>query len=172
MTINYKANVFDKSKSVNSADVDVIRSIATSIIDKKHKEYNIGIECVYCWHESMNDLRIWALIKNRNNNISSAIISSSMIECLYPAIFKMVDKINDLKDLNCVFYGSFNKISYNQSKYLFSNKFDKDQDFLLFENILFSNEEKINTNALVTINVYKKNYSLDYFHVSKNCKHK
>ncbi len=139
---------------------------------KKHKEYNIGIECVYCWHESMNDLRIWALIKNRNNNISSAIISSSMIECLYPAIFKMVDKINDLKDLNCVFYGSFNKISYNQSKYLFSNKFDKDQDFLLFENILFSNEEKINTNALVTINVYKKNYSLDYFHVSKNCKHK
>ncbi|SVD98140.1 uncharacterized protein METZ01_LOCUS450994 [marine metagenome] len=95
-----------------------------------------------------------------------------MIECLYPAIFKMVDKINDLKDLDCVFYGSFNKISYNQSKYLFSNKFDKDQEFLLFENILFSNEEKINTNALVTINVYKKNYSLNYFHVSKNCKHK
>ena len=103
MTINYKANVFDKSKSINSTGVDVIRSIATSIIDKKHKEYNIGIECVYCWHESMNDLRIWALIKNRNNNISSAIISSSMIECLYPAIFIMVDKINDFKDLNCVF---------------------------------------------------------------------
>ena len=58
MTINYKADVFDKSKSVNPTGVDVIRSIATSIIDKKHKEYNIGIECVYCWHESMNDLRI------------------------------------------------------------------------------------------------------------------
>mgnify|MGYP003317709123 CR=1 FL=1 len=51
----------------------------------------------------MNDLRIWALVKNKNEKSVSAVFSDSIIECLYPGVLKMINKINEFKNFNFLF---------------------------------------------------------------------
>ena len=56
----------------------------------------------------MNDLRIWALVKNKNEKSVSAVFSDSIIECLYPGVLKMINKINEFKNFNFLFSKNHN----------------------------------------------------------------
>ena len=45
--------------------------------------------------EVMNDLRIWALVKNKNEKSVSAVFSDSIIECLYPCLLYTSDAADE-----------------------------------------------------------------------------
>ena len=67
MTTNFSENIFSKTKETKLlTENNLIRSIASNIINNDRSEYNVGIECFYCY-EAMNDLRIWALVKNKKS---------------------------------------------------------------------------------------------------------
>ena len=100
MTTKFSENIFSKTKETKLlTENNLIRSIASNIINNDRSEYNVGIECFYCWHEAMNDLRIWALVKNKKEYTNCAVFSSLIIECLYPAVLKMINNYWNLSVL-------------------------------------------------------------------------
>jgi hypothetical protein len=171
MITKFSETVFDKTKRSNLKDNNLIRSIASNIINKNKCEYEIGIECFYCWHDVMNDLRIWTLVKGKQEGAVSAVFSSSIIECLYPGVLKMINKINEFKNFNFLFSKNHNEVSYDNSKYLFSNQVNSKSNFLLLENIGIEEQKAKKTDALVKLNIIKNKYSQQYFYISENCSH-
>ena len=149
MTTRFSNSILHKTEEVGLVDNNLIRSIATNIINHDKCEYNIGVECFYCWHEVMNDLRIWALVKNKNEKSVSAVFSDSIIECLYPGVLKMINKINEFKNFNFLFSKNHNEVYYNDSKYLFSNEISS----LLFKSRILLFELKFCFNILKTADI-------------------
>ena len=53
MTTKFSENIFSKTKETKLlTENNLIRSIASNIINNDRSEYNVGIECFYCWHEA------------------------------------------------------------------------------------------------------------------------
>jgi hypothetical protein len=172
MTTKFSENIFSNTEEPKLlTDNNLIRSIASNIINKDKSEYNVGIECFYCWHEAMNDLRIWALVKSNQQFATCAVFSSLIIECLYPGVLKMINKVNEFNNFDFLFSKNHNEISYDKSKYIFSNKLNPSNNFLIAENIDLYGENLESINALVKINVFKNKYSQEYFYISDNCSH-
>ncbi len=120
MTTKFSENIFSNTEEPKLlTDNNLIRSIASNIINKDKSEYNVGIECFYCWHEAMNDLRIWALVKSNQQFATCAVFSSLIIECLYPGVLKMINKVNEFNNFDFLFSKNHNEISYDKSKYIF-----------------------------------------------------
>jgi len=172
MTTKFSENIFSKNKETKLlTENNLIRSIASNIINNDKSEYNVGIECFYCWHEAMNDLRIWALVKNKKEYINCAVFSSLIIECLYPAVLKMINKVNEFNNFDFLFSKNHNEISYQNSRYIFSNNMIESNKFLIAENIDLQDENLDSIEALVKINIFKNRYSSEYFYISPNCTH-
>ncbi len=171
MTTKFSEKILHKTEeSKLLTDNNLIRSIASNIINKNKSEYNIGIKCFYCWHEAMNDLRIWALVKSNHQNVTCAVFSSSIIECLYPGVLKMINTVNEFNNFDFLFSKNYNEIFYDNSKYIFTNRVDTSQKFLIAENIDMGEENK-RIKALIKINVVRNKYSQEYFYISPNCNH-
>tara|TARA_Y100000766_G_scaffold189524_1_gene162935 strand:- start:33 stop:554 length:522 start_codon:yes stop_codon:yes gene_type:complete len=172
MTTKFSENIFSNTEETKLiTDNNLIRSIASNIINKNECQYDIGVECFYCWHEAMNDLRIWTLVKNNHEYYKCAVFSSLIIECLYPAVLKMINKVNEFNDFDFLFSKNYNEISYQDSKYIFSNKLNKTDKFLIAENIDLYDQSLDSIDALVKINIIKNRYSQEYFYISNNCNH-
>ena len=171
MTTRFSNSILHKTEEVGLVNNNLIRSIATNIINHDKCEYNIGVECFYCWHEVMNDLRIWAIVRNKNEKSVSAVFSDSIIECLYPGVLKMINKINEFKNFDFLFSKNHNEVYYNDSRYLFSNIETVNSNFLILEAINFEDYKLKEVDALVKLNIKKNKYSQDYFYISENCNH-
>ena len=119
----------------------------------------------------MNDLRIWALVKNKKEYTNCAVFSSLIIECLYPAVLKMINKVNEFNNFDFLFSKNHNEISYQNSRYIFSNNMIESNKLLIAENIDLQDEKFDSIDALVKINIFKNRYSSEYFYISPNCTH-
>ena len=82
----------------------------------------------------------------------------------------MTDQTDQLMT-DFLFSKNHNEISYDKSKYIFSNKLNTSNRFLIAENIDLYGENLESINALVKINVFKNKYSQEYFYISQNCNH-
>lgn len=172
MTTKFSENTFSNAEeSKLLTENNLIRSIASNIINRNQFEYNIGVECYYCWHEAMNDLRIWTLVKSNHENATCAVFSSLIIECLYPGVLKMINKVNEFSNFDFLFSKNHNEISYEKSKYIFSNKLDISEELLIAESIDLYGQNLESINALVKINVHRNKYSQEYFYISEKCNH-
>ena len=69
------------------------------------------------------------------------------------------------------FSKNHNEISYENSKYIFSNNMIDSKRLLIAENIDLYDDNLDSINALVKINIFKNKYSTEYFYVSPNCTH-
>jgi len=83
----------------------------------------------------------------------------------------MINKINEFKNFNFLFSKNHNEVSYDNSKYLFSNQVNNKSKFLLLENIGLEEQNTKKTDALVKLNIIKNKYSQQYFYISENCSH-
>jgi len=90
---------------------------------------------------------------------------------LYPAVLKMINKVNEFNNFDFLFSKNHNEISYEKSKYIFSNKLGTSDKFLIAESLDLYDQNLDSINALVKINVLKNRYSQEYFYVSNNCNH-
>ena len=97
--------------------------------------------------------------------------SSLIIECLYPGVLKMINKVNEFSNFDFLFSKNHNEISYEKSKYIFSNKLDISEELLIAESIDLYGQNLESINALVKINVHRNKYSQEYFYISEKCNH-
>ena len=74
-------------------------------------------------------------------------------------------------DFDFLFSKNHNEISYEKSKYIFSNKLDISEELLIAESIDLYGQNLESINALVKINVHRNKYSQEYFYISEKCNH-